>query len=110
MIKRPRNNIAIARGESILSPSISSTLSSSSSSYSLSFKSFILGVKWGIGHSLGLITVGGVLIALQAESGNEWITMNNMQSIIVEGIVGSLGWYGMLKAVRHKEENTSDMM
>lgn len=36
---------------------------SSSSSSNQEEKAFLLGIKWGIGHSLGLLVVAGVLIA-----------------------------------------------
>ncbi len=32
--------------------------------------SFLLGIKWGLGHSLGLLVVGGALIIME-ESGSE---------------------------------------
>lgn len=76
--------------------------------------SFALGVKWGVGHSIGLLVVGGILIVIEAGGSSEWIAMNDVQGMIAQGIVGTfmlcLGWYGISKAIRHRNENSADML
>mmetsp|Transcript_34248 Transcript_34248/g.63023 ORF Transcript_34248/g.63023 Transcript_34248/m.63023 type:complete len:362 (+) Transcript_34248:66-1151(+) len=71
---------------------------------------FLLGVKWGIGHSLGLLVVAGILIAVE-ESSSETIGMDDMWSMILEGFVGvfmlALGSYGLHKAFRNREDGVS---
>ncbi len=69
---------------------------------------FLLGIKWGVGHSIGLLVVGGTLIAIE-ESSNETIGMDSSWSFILESFVGvfmlCLGVYGMHKAYRHRNES-----
>ena len=66
---------------------------------------FLLGIRWGLGHSLGILVVGGVLIAVE-ESSSEWIGMDDMVSTTLEGFVGvfmlALGTYGLHKAFRNR--------
>lgn len=66
---------------------------------------FLLGIRWGLGHSLGILVVGGVLIAVE-ESSSEWIGMDAMVSTTLEGLVGvfmlALGTYGLHKAFRNR--------
>ena len=68
---------------------------------------FLLGVRWGVGHSLGLVVVGGILIAAE-ESSSDWITVDGAVSATMESFVGvfmlALGTYGMLKALRNRAE------
>ena len=72
-------------------------------------ESFLLGIKWGLGHSCGLLLVGGILIALEQTSG-DWIGMNSTLSTILESFVGvfmlTLGMYGLFKADRNNREIT----
>ncbi|KAL7537323.1 hypothetical protein ACHAWF_005736 [Thalassiosira exigua] len=69
---------------------------------------FLLGVRWGLGHSLGLLAAGGILIALEDASG-EWIGMDPTIRSILEGFVGAfmlaLGVYGALRADRNRRES-----
>jgi hypothetical protein len=69
---------------------------------------FLLGVRWGLGHSVGLLFVGGILIAAEEGSDSEWFGMNPIISMILEGLVGlfmlALGTYGIVKANRNKME------
>ena len=44
--------------------------------------SFMLGVKWGLGHSFGLLLVGGILIGLEESSG-DWIESPRLYCFIV---------------------------
>jgi len=66
---------------------------------------FLLGVRWGVGHSFGLIVVGGVLILAQEQS-EDWIGMDGGLSAIFESLVGVfmliLGCYGLSKAFRNR--------
>lgn len=66
---------------------------------------FLLGAKWGIGHSFGLIVVGGVLIAIE-ESSSEWIGMDEKLSQVLESFVGvfmiGLGFYSLRRACQHR--------
>ena len=66
------------------------------------------GARWGIGHSFGLLVVGGTLIAVQAGSNVEWIEMNPVVSRMLEGFVGlfmlSLGTYGLVIAIMNNSE------
>lgn len=73
--------------------------------------SFMLGVKWGLGHSFGLLLVGGILIFLEESSG-DWIGMDTTLSKILESFVGvfmlCLGIYGLFKADRNHKEGVID--
>eukprot|EP00581_Thalassiosira_minuscula_P016358 CAMPEP_0183713100 /NCGR_PEP_ID=MMETSP0737-20130205/8066_1 /TAXON_ID=385413 /ORGANISM="Thalassiosira miniscula, Strain CCMP1093" /LENGTH=369 /DNA_ID=CAMNT_0025941849 /DNA_START=214 /DNA_END=1320 /DNA_ORIENTATION=- len=64
-------------------------------------EAFFLGIRWGVGHSFGLLIVGGLLIVLEQSSG-EWIGMDPLLSTILESFVGVfmllLGVYGLFKA------------
>lgn len=72
------------------------------------FDSFFLGVKWGIGHSFGLLLVGGILISMEETSG-DWIGMDSTLSTILEGFVGvfmlALGAYGLFKADQNNRDD-----
>ena len=74
-----------------------------------SMQNFCLGVRWGLGHSVGLLFVGGILIAVETGSGQEWIGgINPLVSLILEGFVGlfmlALGTYGIIRANKNKRE------
>mmetsp|Transcript_27276 Transcript_27276/g.56870 ORF Transcript_27276/g.56870 Transcript_27276/m.56870 type:complete len:382 (-) Transcript_27276:85-1230(-) len=79
---------------------------SSSSCSDQEENAFLLGIKWGIGHSLGLLVVVGVFIATGQLDG-EAIVMDDSWSIILEGIVGvfmlTLGSYGLHNAFRNRK-------
>jgi hypothetical protein len=83
---------------------------------------FCIGTKWGVGHSIGLLVVGGTLIAIQASSSSSSSRSSNNdkdddtdygvdQSVIMravlETIVGlfmlSLGTYGIFSAIRNNK-------
>ena len=68
---------------------------------------FCLGIKWGIGHSIGLLFVGGLLIALEGSSG-KWISMDPMLSLVLNFFVGifmlALGAYGIFMAHKNKRD------
>mmetsp|Transcript_27888 Transcript_27888/g.59482 ORF Transcript_27888/g.59482 Transcript_27888/m.59482 type:complete len:286 (-) Transcript_27888:534-1391(-) len=86
------------------------TLSGTSISSHRHLTSFLLGIKWGLGHSFGLLVVGGILIAMEEGSNEEWIGMESDMSRILESFVGvfmlALGCYGLCKAYRHRREAT----
>mmetsp|Transcript_6691 Transcript_6691/g.11739 ORF Transcript_6691/g.11739 Transcript_6691/m.11739 type:complete len:373 (+) Transcript_6691:89-1207(+) len=71
-------------------------------------EAFLLGIRWGIGHSFGLLVVGGLLIAMEESSG-DWIGMDPLLSTILEGFVGvfmlALGAYGLFKADKNNRES-----
>lgn len=71
-------------------------------------EAFFLGIRWGVGHSFGLLIVGGLLIVLEESSG-EWIGMDPVLSTILECFVGvfmiALGSYGLFKANRNHRES-----
>ena len=62
--------------------------------------SFLLGIKWGLGHACGLIIVGAILIAIDVPVNNGTV------STVMESFVGvfmlALGIYSMHKAFRHR--------
>lgn len=71
-------------------------------------RAFLLGVRWGVGHSMGLIVVGGILIGIQeGTTSGEWIGLNNWVTNMLESFVGifmiGLGSYGAMKALTNRE-------
>ncbi|KAL7473971.1 hypothetical protein ACHAXS_014241 [Conticribra weissflogii] len=75
------------------------------------YQAFLLGVRWGIGHSIGLLLVGGTLIVLEQSSNDEWINMDDTLTAVLESFVGVfmliVGVYGLCKAFRNREENVT---
>lgn len=67
---------------------------------------FTIGIRWGIGNSIGLLLVGGLLIWLQSLSTMEWALMDFWISYILQALVGvfsiSLGMYGLVKALKNR--------
>ena len=77
-------------------------------------EAFCYGVRWGIGHSIGVIMVGTIFIVLsykQNENGNDEnkdaVDVPEALESFLESIVGicmlGLGCYGILTAIRSKE-------
>ena len=70
---------------------------------------FLLGIKWGIGHSIGLLVVGSVLIAIESGGSTQWISMDDTIQFVFDIIVGlamlCLGCYGMIRAIKHRNEH-----
>lgn len=70
----------------------------------------LLGMRWGVGHSIGLLVVGGTLIAVHGSSADT-IGYSSVWSIVLEGFVGvfmlALGFYGIRKAFRNSETGLS---
>jgi len=83
------------------------TLSGTNTRHQTPGASFLLGIKWGLGHSFGLLIVGGIIVAMEEES-NEWIGMDSTASKWIEGFVGvfmlCLGCYGLHKACRNRRD------
>ncbi|GKY97360.1 hypothetical protein MPSEU_000694400 [Mayamaea pseudoterrestris] len=71
-----------------------------------------LGVRWGLGHSLGLIVVGGIFIAITQDSNSKQIEIPHAVSTFFESLVGVfmllLGAYGFWRArtIRRKVINS----
>lgn len=63
---------------------------------------FFLGIRWGIGHSTGLLAVGVVFILISLSSSSETIDVPDTVSHFFESIVGIfmivLGLYGIRRA------------
>ncbi|GAX21013.1 hypothetical protein FisN_1Lh317 [Fistulifera solaris] len=80
------------------------TLSANNDSHT----AFFLGVRWGVGHSTGLLTVGVVFILMSLSSNQETIEIPEGVSHFFESIVGIfmilLGIYGIRRA--HHRKNT----
>ena len=63
----------------------------------------MLGIKWGIDHSLGLLVVDGILLTVKEEVGidenGELIGMNPTEAMLLEAFVGvlmlALGFFGL---------------
>ena len=70
---------------------------------------FFLGIRWGVGHSTGLLAVGVVLILVSLSSTTETIDVPEGVSHFFESIVGIfmilLGVYGIRRA--HHRKNSS---
>mmetsp|Transcript_11905 Transcript_11905/g.17769 ORF Transcript_11905/g.17769 Transcript_11905/m.17769 type:complete len:392 (-) Transcript_11905:78-1253(-) len=62
--------------------------------------SFLLGIKWGLGHAFGLIIVGAILIAIDIPVNNG--SVSNTLEAFVGVFMLVLGAYGMHKAFRHR--------
>ena len=85
---------------------------SNRSSGSSRFESFMLGIKWGIGNSIGLLIVGNIMITLQQGQTSrrrrkEDIEMDVWWSVLLDGMVGimmiALGCFGLKKACRNRK-------
>ncbi|KAL3802625.1 hypothetical protein HJC23_011949 [Cyclotella cryptica] len=67
----------------------------------------LIGIRWGIGNSIGLLLVGGLLIWLQSLSTIEWAQMDFWISYILQALVGVfsiiLGAYGLVKALKNRQ-------
>lgn len=66
------------------------------------FQALWLGVRWGLGHSTGLILIGAIFIALTIDSDAESIQIPHAVSTFFESLVGvfmlCLGAYGFWRA------------
>lgn len=75
-------------------------------------KAFAYGVRWGVGHSTGLIVVASILIAVR-KNNEEKLDLSDKLDHILESCVGVfmvfLGCYSWYRAIqKHKEQANSD--
>jgi len=74
------------------------------------FRAFQYGVRWGIGHSIGLVLVGSIFIIVSSKGGDEdeddSIVIPELVESVCETFVGIfmllLGIYGIVKAIKKK--------
>ena len=71
---------------------------------------FLLGLRWGIGNSIGIVLVGGILISLQSgDPSDDWVWMDYWVGVMLQSFVGVflliLGTYGLVKALKNREFN-----
>jgi hypothetical protein len=81
-------------------------------------QAFWLGVRWGVGHSIGLLLVGIILIAITApakyheEDGGEEVVVPHTVETVFESLVGVfmllLGAYGIHRAVSRRRTRRAD--
>lgn len=73
---------------------------------------FAYGIRWGIGHSTGLVIVASVLIAISSGDAEE-VDMNSTLDIALESCVGMfmimLGCYGMYKALEKRKQKNNEV-
>lgn len=80
------------------------------------FKAFWYGVRWGIGHSLGLIVVGSVFIIASStaanQDDNDFVEIPAAIEAMCEAFVGVfmlfLGIYGLHKAIQKRSDEGLD--
>lgn len=69
-------------------------------------RAFGLGVRWGLGHSTGLLLVGTILILATRGNGHDTVDMPDLVSHLLESLVGVfmifLGIYGLRRAVEKR--------
>jgi len=74
------------------------------------FRAFQYGVRWGVGHSIGLVLVGSIFIVVSSKGGDEdeddSIVIPEVVESVCETFVGIfmllLGIYGIVKAIKKK--------
>jgi ABC-type nickel/cobalt efflux system permease component RcnA len=69
------------------------------------FKAFSLGIRWGLGHSSGLILVGGILLGLGDKINAEKV--EHYCNWVVGVFMIALGVWGVFKARKRKRERES---
>jgi hypothetical protein len=73
---------------------------------------FLLGVRWGIGNSGGLLLVGALLVHLQSMASTEWTLTDYIISYVLQTCVGVfsllLGTYGLVKALKNREYSSRE--
>lgn len=75
-----------------------------------SWRSFALGIRWGCGHSIGLILMAIVFIALDGKL--DFTVLNTVTDVLVGVFMVALGLYGVAEGIRksratrrrHKQE------
>eukprot|EP00546_Thalassionema_frauenfeldii_P021919 CAMPEP_0178895596 /NCGR_PEP_ID=MMETSP0786-20121207/680_1 /TAXON_ID=186022 /ORGANISM="Thalassionema frauenfeldii, Strain CCMP 1798" /LENGTH=252 /DNA_ID=CAMNT_0020565855 /DNA_START=40 /DNA_END=795 /DNA_ORIENTATION=+ len=87
-----------------------SALATLSSTSETAPQAFWLGVRWGIGHSIGLLLVGGIAIAVLPPSSD--IEIPEAVTMVFESIVGVfmifLGFYGIFLVFHNKKDYDDD--
>lgn len=74
------------------------------------FRAFQYGVRWGVGHSIGLVLVGSIFIIISDKAGNQdendSIAIPELVESLCETFVGIfmllLGIYGIVKAIKKR--------
>jgi hypothetical protein len=72
--------------------------------------SFLLGIRWGVGSSIGIILIAAILIGIQSDDANqEWLWMDDWLRVMMQAFVGVfsliLGTYGLVKALKNREQD-----
>jgi hypothetical protein len=74
-------------------------------------QAFFLGIRWGLGHSTGLVLVGIILIALDASGSNETIQVPDKVSVVFDSLMGIfmlfLGAHGIRRAWEKRSKKVS---
>jgi len=67
-------------------------------------ESFLLGIKWGLGHAIGLIVVGAILISIEQSANNVGVApaVATMLQAFVGVFMVALGIYGIHRARKHR--------
>ena len=67
-------------------------------------ESFLLGIKWGLGHAIGLIVVGAILISVEQSANNVGVApaVATMLQAFVGVFMVALGIYGIHRARKHR--------
>lgn len=73
-------------------------------------ESFLLGIRWGVGSSIAITLIAGILIGTHSGDPNEeWMWMNDWLRVMIQAFVGVfsliIGTYGLVKALRSREQN-----
>lgn len=73
-------------------------------------KTFLLGIGWGVGSSIGIMLIVGILMVIRGDDTNqEWMLMDDWLWVMMQAFVGVflliLGAYGLVKALKNREHN-----
>jgi hypothetical protein len=100
--------IALGVVHVLTGPDHLSALATLSAAVSDCWTSFFLGVRWGFGHSFGLLLVGSILIVRDFSSEEAYVEVPDEVSHLFETFVGifmlMLGVYGFRRAFRKRHE------
>ena len=99
----------------VTGPDHLSAIATLSANLSSCRQAFGLGVRWGIGHSTGLLVVGIILIVI-SDASQDTLNVSQKLSTVFESLVGVfmilLGIYGLRRAIRvhgNKSSRGEDM-
>ncbi|KAL7518233.1 hypothetical protein ACHAWX_003079 [Stephanocyclus meneghinianus] len=107
--------LATLSGADILNHHLDDDISDCNKKKKRKRESFLLGIRWGLGNSIGLLLVGGILIGLQNDTSVEWVWMDYWVRTMLQAFVGVflliLGTYGLVNALKNREFSmgTSDL-